>query len=97
MERYFEWDDEKAASNFRKHGVRFEIASKVFDDPLAKSAQDRVVNGECRWQTIGMAQGRLLKVAHTVRDDENTEIIRIISARHAEPRERRGYERDGQV
>jgi uncharacterized DUF497 family protein len=92
MERYFEWNDLKAVSNFRKHGVSFEIALEVFDDPLAKSVQDRIANGEYRWQTIGMAQGSLLKVAHTIREDKGgSEIVRIISARHAEPRERRGY------
>jgi len=98
MERYFEWDNVKAVSNFRKHGVSFEIALEIFDDPLSQSAQDRIVNGEYRWQTIGMARGSLLKVVHTIREDEDsTEVFRIISARHAEPRERRGYERNCQV
>lgn len=98
MERYFEWDINKAQTNFAKHGVRFEDAVLVFDDPLAFSSQDRVVNGECRWKTIGMAAGCvLLIVAHTLRDEENgAEIIRIISARRAEPKERRRYER-GQI
>ena len=98
MERYFEWDINKAQTNFAKHGVRFEDAVLVFDDPLAFSSQDRVVNGKCRWKTIGVAAGCvLLIVAHTVRDEESgTEIIRIISARRAEPKERRRYER-GQI
>ncbi|MDR2604138.1 MAG: BrnT family toxin, partial [Desulfovibrio sp.] len=39
MELYFEWDDEKSESNFRKHGIRFEEAAFVFDDPLAVSVQ----------------------------------------------------------
>jgi uncharacterized DUF497 family protein len=95
MERYFEWDDKKSQSNFRKHGIWFEEAARIFDDPLAVSAQDRFESGEYRWQTIGMAGGcLLLLVAHTVRDHEDgTEVIRIISARRTEPRERRRYER----
>ena len=60
MERYFEWDGKKAASNFRKHGIRFEEAALVFDDPFAVSEQDRIENGEQRWKTIGMAAGCLL-------------------------------------
>ena len=94
MERHFEWDSKKSQSNFRKHGVRFEEAAWVFDDPLAISVQDRIENGEYRWQTLGMAGGcLLLLVAHTMRDHEDgTEVIRIISARRAEPKERRRYE-----
>ncbi|MDR2891896.1 MAG: BrnT family toxin [Deltaproteobacteria bacterium] len=95
MERYFEWDDKKSESNFRKHGIRFEEAALVFDDQLAISVQDRIKNGEERWQTIGMSGGcLLLLVAHTLRDDDGgTEIVRLISARRAEPKERRRYER----
>lgn len=93
MERYFEWDDRKSQTNFRKHGIRFEDAARVFDDPLAVSVQDRIENGEYRWRTIGMVcDCILLIVAHTVHDDDGTETIRIISARRAEPKERRHYE-----
>jgi len=55
MERYFEWDTKKAESNFRKHGITFEDAAIVFNDPLAISEHDRIENGEYRWQTIGMS------------------------------------------
>ena len=48
MERVFEWDKNKAESNYRKHGIRFEEAALVFDDPLAWSEQDRIENGEER-------------------------------------------------
>ena len=94
MKRYFEWDEKKAQSNFRKHGIRFEEAAWVFDAPLAVSVHDRIEDGECRWQTIGTAGGCvLLLVAHTVRDHEDgTEVIRIISARRAGLKERRRYE-----
>ena len=94
MERYFEWDPTKAASNLRKHGIRFEDAALVFDDPLALSEQERIDNGEQRWRTIGTACGCvLLLVAHNVRlEDLGVEVIRIISARRADRTERRLYE-----
>ena len=94
MERYFEWDDKKAAINHRKHGVRFEEAARAFDDPFAISVQDRIGNGEQRWQTMGMTDGYLLLlVAHTVRsENEGIETVRIISARRADRKERRRYE-----
>jgi uncharacterized DUF497 family protein len=90
----FEWDDAKNLANRRKHGVGFETALLVFSDPDALSIQDRHDNGEERWQTIGRAGGTVvLLVAHTVFDDEaDGEVIRIISARKATPRERRLYE-----
>lgn len=92
MSRVFEWDEVKAASNFRKHGVHFEEAALVFDDPLAVSLQDRIENGEARWQTIGMAGGcLLLLVAHTVRF-EDVEVVEIISARRTDKKERYRYE-----
>jgi hypothetical protein len=93
MERYFEWDDKKAESSFHKHGIRFEEAALAFDDPFAVSEQDRIENGEQRWQTIGMAGGcLLLLVAHTVRFEDGIEVVRIISARRVDRKERRRYE-----
>ncbi|MDX7992274.1 BrnT family toxin [Xenorhabdus littoralis] len=89
----FEWDTAKAASNFHKHGVRFEAASRVFDDPFHLTVQDRFENGEYRWQTIGTVESCVLVlVAHTTRFEDGTEIIRIISARKAERHERKRYE-----
>jgi len=94
MERYFEWDDQKAETNYRKHGIRFEEAARVFDDPFAVSEQDRIENGELRWQTIGMTGScLLLLVAHMVRfEEEGIEVIRIISARRVDRKEQRRYE-----
>ena len=94
MERYFEWSEQKAEINLRKHGIRFEDAARVFDDPLAVTDQDRIENGEQRWQTVGMADGYLLLLAaHTVRfEDEGIEVVRIISARRVDRAERRRYE-----
>jgi len=89
----FEWDGAKARANERKHGVRFEDAILVFADRYALVEQDRVVSGEPRWQTLGMAGGVvLLLVAHTVRSGREEEVIRIISARKAVRRERERYD-----
>ncbi|XXN63423.1 BrnT family toxin [Enterobacter ludwigii] len=89
----FEWDLSKAESNYRKHGIRFEIAVRIFDDPFHLSNQDRYENGEYRWQSIGSVMGHIvILVAHTVRFEQGTEIMRIISARPATRNERRRYE-----
>lgn len=91
----FVWDPEKAATNWRDHKVRFEVATRVFADPFAWTAQDRIENGEMRWQTLGVVEGsfHVLLVAHTVSEDEDgTEVIRIISARRADQKERKRYE-----
>jgi uncharacterized DUF497 family protein len=89
----FEWDKAKARSNSRKHGVRFEDAMLVFSDPYALVEQDRVEGGEFRWQTLGLVGGIvLLLVAHTVRNEREDEIIRIISARKAVQKERKRYD-----
>ncbi len=93
MCRKFEWDETKNKLNLKKHGIDFDTASFVFDDPHFISEQDRVVDGEERWQTIGMVGGFIiLMVAHTVRDNDAIEIIRIISARRATPKEQKRYE-----
>lgn len=91
----FVWDDTKSAGNQRKHGVSFESAALVFDDPLHITRQDRIENGELRWQTLGMAKGVvLLLVAHTWHETEGgEEFIRIISARRATRLERNVYEK----
>ena len=90
----FEWDPGKALANARKHSVMFDDALQVFDDPFALSEQDRVEDGEYRWRTIGMVGGvALLLVAHKTDDlDEDAMVVRIISARRADRRERKHYE-----
>lgn len=86
----FTWDARKNRLNRRKHKVSFETAILIFNDPYHISVQDREVDGEARWQTIGMAGGlHLLLVAHTV--DEEAQVIRILSARKATRRERSIY------
>jgi hypothetical protein len=84
----FEWDEAKAAANLAKHGVSFEQACQAFDDPFAFDfVDDREDYGENRLILFGMVENRILVVAHTLRDDK----VRIISAREAEPNERRKY------
>ncbi|EOT1966104.1 BrnT family toxin [Salmonella enterica subsp. enterica serovar Newport] len=90
MPMEFEWDANKAKSNLRKHGVRFEDAVLVFDDPRHLSRQERYENGEYRWQTLGLVHG--IMVAHSVRFESGFEVIRIISARKADRKERNRYE-----
>lgn len=88
----FTWSPRKAESNRRKHGVTFEQASNVFSDPLALSKlDDESSQYEERWITMGQAEGALLLVVHTEKD--NDDAIRIISARKATKHERRQYEK----
>jgi uncharacterized DUF497 family protein len=96
MKIRFEWSLTKAESNLRKHRISFETARLVFSDPFAIVEQDRIENGELRRQALGIVEGYLLVlVAHTEREDgDGTEVIRIISARRAEPKERKRYERN---
>eukprot|EP01037_Dinobryon_pediforme_P037739 gene37739-45375_t len=70
----------KNLSNQRKHYLDFESASQVFNDHFALMLQDRIENGEERWQTIGrIGTALVVLVAHTVRFEEYQEVIRIIS------------------
>jgi uncharacterized protein len=88
----FAWDKRKNRVNQRKHRVSFETAALVFDDPFHLSRQEREVDGEARWQTIGTVGGvHVLVVAHTVDDEDEEELIRIFSARKATRRERGIY------
>ena len=91
----FEWDLAKAAANVRKHGVSFETALRVFADPHHVSELERIVDGEQRWQTLGVIGGfTVLLVAHTSIEADGTEVVRIISARHADGHEKKRYEQD---
>ena len=94
MSTRFEWDESKTSSNFKKHGVRFETAVRAFADPFLLSEQNRIEHGEHRWQALGLVDDcLLLTVAHTVRENaDGMEVIRIISARRADKKERTRYE-----
>ena len=86
----FEWDESKDRANRRKHGVTFEEGTTVFADPLAGTIADPDHSiGEERYVTIGIStSNRLIVVSHT----EEGETTRIVSAREANPYERKAYE-----
>lgn len=86
----FEWDEDKAGANVEKHGVSFDEAQTVFDDPLYVDFYDLEHSyGEHRYLILGASnQGRLLLVSYTERDGD----IRLISSREATPAERKAYE-----
>lgn len=90
MELTFEWDNNKALANLKKHGVSFEEASTVFGDTLSVTVPDPLHSrAEDRFVTIGMSSsGKLLVVVHSDHGDR----IRIISARPATTKERKDYE-----
>jgi uncharacterized DUF497 family protein len=84
----FEWRKEKAAANWRDHGVTFDQAVRAVRDPFAIEAiDDREAYGEERMNLIGMCEGVLLHVTYTERDER----IRIISARRTEKHEQSNY------
>jgi len=89
----FEWDENKNRLNQHKHGVSFEDAKMVFDDPLQISKLDyRFSYFEERWITLGSSKNsQLLVVVNLFFTDDGEEIIRIISARNANPKERTRY------
>ena len=95
MDVYFEingdqfiWNDEKAAINWHKHGVRFEEAATVFEDPLFVLVEASRKE-ESRDAAIGFdTTSRLLYVVHI---EFEASFIRIISARRAEPQEEINY------
>ena len=92
----WEWDREKNRANLRIHGIEFETAILVFDDPLAATYDDPYPY-ERRWRTIGIIEGLLILVVHTWPEDNSDtgsgeRAGRIISARPATPYESRSYE-----
>lgn len=89
----FEWDHAKDVANQRKHGVAFKEACTVFGDPLAWFQSDEQHSqDEERFLLLGRSSAnRLLAVLFT---DRGADLIRVISARPATPRERRKYEKD---
>ena len=83
----FEWDDAKAASNLRKHGISFDLARRAFEDPLALERLDLDVMDEERLLLTGMADGSFLTVVFAERGTR----MRIISARKASRHEQAEY------
>jgi uncharacterized protein len=90
IDMHFEWDRQKATSNLKKHGVNFDEASTVFDDPLAYIFDDKNHSqGENREIIIGHSLlNRLIVVSFA----ERLDAVRVISAREATKTERKDYE-----
>jgi uncharacterized DUF497 family protein len=88
----FEWDEEKSQQNFKKHGITFDEAKTVFNDPFALTIADPDhSDGEERYLDIGLSmKERLLLVWYTEREEN----IRIIGCRRATPSERKTYEEE---
>lgn len=86
------WDPRKDAANQAKHGVSFELAAEVFNDPLHLSEPDPHPDGD-RWITIGCVGPVILLVVHTLLEP-NLAFGRIIGARRATRHERKRYEED---
>jgi uncharacterized DUF497 family protein len=90
----FEWDENKAAENERKHeGVTFKEAAETFLDASAVEDYDEEHSGadEIRYLRIGNSSKRLLRVSFTIRAGKDGEIIRIISARKGKAKEEEIY------
>jgi uncharacterized DUF497 family protein len=87
-----EWDRRKNEVNRTKHGIDFETARLVFEDPQCVTFVERVTEGEERWHAIGSIEEIvILVVVHTYRAEGSDEVIRIFSARAATRRERKLY------
>jgi hypothetical protein len=88
----FEWDENKANANFQKHGISFDKAKTVFDDPNSITISDsKHSSSEDRYIDIGLSsQGQLLVVVYTERGSK----IRIISSRKPTAKEAEVYERN---
>ena len=84
------FDPRKNAINLRRHQVSLTEGDGVLNDPLALTIEDDSAQGEQRFVSIGMNTfGRLMVVVYTYRGED----IRLIPVRHAEPKERRAYEK----
>jgi uncharacterized DUF497 family protein len=89
----FEWHEQENETNRRKHGIDFETAQLVFEDPRCVRFVSNDVGGEERWTAIGSVEDIIILVfVHTYREQPPDEVIRIISARRATSHERRLYE-----
>jgi uncharacterized DUF497 family protein len=92
---HFEWDTAKAISNLKKHGISFESATSVFNDPFMLSIIDEEHSeAEDRWLTLGLTtNSKTLVVIHTYHEAIDNDVnVRIISARSASKKEQKQYE-----
>ncbi len=93
----FEWDVEKARANWLKHGVTFDLATSIWNDPHLQIVLDSVVDGEERWWAVGYgAISGLLIAVHVYPDPTDESRVRLISARRASKHEQRRYQ-DGSL
>ena len=94
IDKRFEWDDEKAASNFARHGIAFDEAVLAFQDAFnVERTDDRRNYGEERINRLAMCRGTVIHVTYSERSGR----IRIISARQAEKHEQDYYYRENSV
>jgi uncharacterized DUF497 family protein len=89
----FEWDENKNRLNLAKHGISFEDAIEIFEDPRRLTEAARVVGAEARQITLGKALTAILLVVHVQRVWGREHRVRVISARPASRKERLRYER----
>lgn len=85
---FFEWDDDKAESNFEKHGVDFIDAAQIFAGPVVEAIDDREDYGEERIRAIGRHDGETFVVIYTMRNG----CLRLISAWKAGKNDRRKFD-----
>lgn len=89
---HYEWDESKNQLNIRKHGVDFQLAKRIFEQPVLTVLDTRNDYGEEREISIGLVDGVLmLTVVHT---DREYNVVRLISARRATKKERKRYEKN---
>ena len=87
----YTWDEDKNQRNIRQRGISFEDAKQIFEGPTVEMEDDRFDYGESRFYAIGLLSDLEITVVYTDRESEER---RIISARRAEPHERRYYWRN---
>ena len=87
---HFEWDKEKNELDCRKHGIDFNLAKLVFQDPVAIVDDDYDIYDEDRLRVLGSVGDKVFVVSYTYR--YGGDVVRLISARYARPSERRVYE-----
>jgi uncharacterized DUF497 family protein len=87
----FCWDEEKNAANIKKHRIDFATAAGIFKDPYMTELYDRKHSfWEDRWKLFGIVEGNLLAV---IAAESKPGVIRLISARKADKKERQAYEK----
>lgn len=89
MELYFEWDEQKRKTNLKKHGVDFADVTGLFYDDETLIIEDPELHNEQRFIALGLdAMSHVVVVVHVYKEDD---LIRIISARKADPKERQQF------